>query len=206
MPETPALDLDPATGWCKTARRCPSPNFNARPAGVCIDLLVIHGISLPAGHYGGPFIEALFLNQLDPHAHASFADLRDLRVSAHFLIRRDGALVQFVSTDDRAWHAGVSSFEGRSGCNDFRSGSNSRAAMTSHTRHFSTSDSLDLPGCFARLIRGLRRNVSWDIAISRPAAKRIRARDLTGQAIGPALPSPASLLQASARNSLVVSN
>jgi len=122
MPETPALDLDPATGWCKTARRCPSPNFNARPAGVCIDLLVIHGISLPAGHYGGPFIEALFLNQLDPHAHASFADLRDLRVSAHFLIRRDGALVQFVSTDDRAWHAGVSSFEGRSGCNDFSIG------------------------------------------------------------------------------------
>jgi AmpD protein len=122
MPETSALDLDPATGWCKTARRCPSPNFNARPAGVGIDLLVIHGISLPAGHYGGPFIEALFLNQLDPHAHTSFAALRDLRVSAHFLIRRDGALVQFVSTHDRAWHAGVSSFEGRGGCNDFSIG------------------------------------------------------------------------------------
>jgi AmpD protein len=122
MPETPALDLDPATGWCKTARRCPSPNFNARPAGVCIDLLVIHGISLPAGHYGGPFIEALFLNQLDPHAHVSFTSLGDLRVSAHFLIRRDGALVQFVSTQDRAWHAGVSSFEGRGGCNDFSIG------------------------------------------------------------------------------------
>jgi AmpD protein len=84
--------------------------------------LVIHGISLPAGHYGGPFIEALFLNQLDPHAHTSFAALRDLRVSAHFLIRRDGALVQFVSTHDRAWHAGVSSFEGRGGCNDFSIG------------------------------------------------------------------------------------
>jgi AmpD protein len=122
MPEAQVLTLDRASGWCRDARRCPSPNFNARPDGVSIELLVIHGISLPSGHYGGPHIEALFLNQLDPDAHSSFASVCDLRVSAHFLIRRDGALVQFVSTRDRAWHAGVSSFEGRSACNDFSIG------------------------------------------------------------------------------------
>ena len=87
-----------------------------------MDLLVIHGISLPAGHYGGPHIEALFLNRLATQADPSFASLAGLRVSAHFLIRRDGALLQFVATVDRAWHAGVSSFEGRTACNDFSLG------------------------------------------------------------------------------------
>jgi len=114
--------LDPQSGWCSGARRCPSPNCDARPLGAVVELLVIHGISLPARQYGGPHIEALFLNQLDYAEDASFASLQGLRVSAHFLIRRDGALLQFVATSDRAWHAGVSSFQGRTACNDFSVG------------------------------------------------------------------------------------
>ena len=114
--------LDPVSGWCTGARRCPSPNCDARPLGTVVDLLVIHGISLPARQYGGPHIEALFQNQLDYAAHASFASLQGLRVSAHFLVRRDGELLQFVATRDRAWHAGMSSFQGRAACNDFSIG------------------------------------------------------------------------------------
>ncbi|MCD8476475.1 MAG: 1,6-anhydro-N-acetylmuramyl-L-alanine amidase AmpD, partial [Shewanella fodinae] len=101
-----------------TRQKSPSPHYNARPQRE-VSLLVIHNISLPAGCFGLPYIEQLFLGKLDCDADASFADLQGLAVSAHFLIRRDGELVQFVSCDDRAWHAGVSSFEGRTGCNDF---------------------------------------------------------------------------------------
>ena len=111
-----------ADGWCPQAVREPSPNFDARPAGCAIDLLVIHSISLPAGRFGGPFIADLFGNRLDYDADPSFADLRALRVSSHFLIRRDGVLMQFVSAADRAWHAGVSCFGARTGCNDFSIG------------------------------------------------------------------------------------
>ncbi len=105
-------------GWLAVARRCESPNVGPRPAGVAVDLAVIHSISLPPGHYGGDAIERLFTNQLDWTAHPYFETLRGLTVSAHFLIRRDGALVQFVSCDERAWHAGRSSWRGRGGCND----------------------------------------------------------------------------------------
>jgi AmpD protein len=115
------LDID-SNGWCAQARRVPSPNFDARPDAVPPELLVIHNISLPAGSFGGPYIEALFTNMLDCEAHPSFADLREMRVSAHFLIRRDGELVQFVSASDRAWHAGLSVFEDRERCNDFSIG------------------------------------------------------------------------------------
>lgn len=108
-------------GWYADARRSPSAFFNQRPLGE-VSLLVIHNISLPAGHFGLPHIEALFTGCLDCHAHHSFAQLKGLEVSAHFLIRRDGELVQFVSCDDRAWHAGVSSFEGRTNCNDYAVG------------------------------------------------------------------------------------
>ena len=106
----------------KTARWVPSPNFNARPEGVEIDLIVIHNISLPAGCFGTPFVEQLFCNELDCSADDSFTDLQSLHVSAHLFIQRDGQLVQFVPFDQRAWHAGVSSFEGREGCNDFSIG------------------------------------------------------------------------------------
>lgn len=110
-----------AAGWCAAATRRPSPNFDARPAAA-IDLLVIHNISLPPGQFGGPHITDLFHNKLDYDADSYFGQLRTLRVSAHFLIRRDGALIQFVSGNDRAWHAGVSLFCGRERCNDFSIG------------------------------------------------------------------------------------
>ena len=111
-----------AQGWLPAARRVESPNFDARPSGVAIDLLVVHHISLPAGCFRGDAIERLFTNRLDPAAHPTFESLSGLRVSAHFLIRRHGTLVQFVSCDARAWHAGASCFLGRERCNDFSIG------------------------------------------------------------------------------------
>ena len=109
-------------GWCPEISQVRSPNFDARPPQVAINLLVIHNISLPPGEYGGDYIEALFTNQLDCKAHPYFAQLEGLRVSAHFLIRRDGSATQFVSTHDRAWHAGVSTFDDHEKCNDFSIG------------------------------------------------------------------------------------
>lgn len=114
------FELDSA-GWLVTARHVPSPNYNARPADTEVDLLVIHNISLPPGKFGGSYIEALFTNDLDC-GRPAFADLQGLQVSAHFLIRRHGELVQFVSCLDRAWHAGESCFDGRDNCNDFSIG------------------------------------------------------------------------------------
>ncbi len=109
-------------GWWGGARRQPSPNFGARPPGSLIDLALIHSISLPPGEYGGPSIKRLFTNRLDCDAHPYFERLRGLRVSAHFVVGRDGRPTQFVSCDDRAWHAGVSSWRGRTNCNDFSIG------------------------------------------------------------------------------------
>jgi N-acetyl-anhydromuramoyl-L-alanine amidase len=109
-------------GWSRGVLREPSPNFDARQGGVVIDLLVIHNISLPPGQFGGAFIADLFGNRLDCDAHPYFDQLRALRVSAHFLIRRDGTVMQFVSGNDRAWHAGASSYCGRERCNDFSIG------------------------------------------------------------------------------------
>jgi len=109
-------------GWLESARRLPSPNHGPRPAGSEIDLLVIHNISLPPGQFGGPWIDDLFFNRLDPQAHPYFAGIAALRVSAHLLIRRDGSLVQYVPLELRAWHAGRSSFRGRPDCNDYSIG------------------------------------------------------------------------------------
>jgi len=109
-------------GWLNAARHIASPNANSRPQGAAIELVVIHNISLPPGEFGGGFIEALFTNQLDPRAHPYFEEIAHLEVSAHFLIRRTGELLQFVSTDERAWHAGVSDWCGRKNCNDFSIG------------------------------------------------------------------------------------
>jgi AmpD protein len=100
----------------------PSPNCDERPAGAAVELLVIHSISLPPGEFGGPHIARLFTNTLDCSAHPYFEGLRGLRVSAHFLIRRRGGLIQFVPCARRAWHAGVSSWRGRPRCNDFSVG------------------------------------------------------------------------------------
>lgn len=109
-------------GWLGSARRCESPNFGARPAGTSIDLVLIHSISLPPGEYGGDAIERLFTNTLDWDAHPYYETIRGLSVSSHFVVRRDGELLQFVSCDERAWHAGASSWRGRSDCNDYSIG------------------------------------------------------------------------------------
>ena len=109
-------------GWLRDARAVPSPNFGPRPAGTAVSLAVIHSISLPPGEYGGPEIEQLFTNQLDWDAHPYFDQIRGMEVSSHFVIRRDGQLLQFVSVDDRAWHAGRSSWQGRENCNDYSIG------------------------------------------------------------------------------------
>ena len=115
------MNLDSATGWCQGVRHCPSPNFNQRPSGE-ISLLVIHNISLPPGQFGTGRVQQFFCNALAHHEHPYFAQLAELQVSAHFLIERDGAITQFVSCLERAWHAGVSCFDGRQGCNDFSIG------------------------------------------------------------------------------------
>lgn len=104
------------------ARQVQSPNFNKRPDGAVVDLLVIHNISLPPGQYGGSEVEEFFLNKLDCSAHPYFAKIVDVEVSAHFFIRRDGELIQFVSLEDRAWHAGQSCFEKQDNCNDYSIG------------------------------------------------------------------------------------
>jgi AmpD protein len=111
-----------ADGWVDGVRRVVSPNCDDRPAGAEASLLVLHGISLPPGEFGGDAIERLFANCLDPDAHPYYASLGGLRVSAHFLVRRDGGVLQFVPVTRRAWHAGPSSWRGRSRCNDFSIG------------------------------------------------------------------------------------
>ena len=113
--------IDP-NSWCDAARLCLSPNHDARPAGVEPDLVILHHISLPPDSYGGPAIERLFTNTLEADAHPYYRDVAHLRVSSHFLIRRDGELVQFVPTCRRAWHAGQSHWQGRERCNDFSLG------------------------------------------------------------------------------------
>jgi AmpD protein len=122
VPATDAVLTIDGAGWLHPATHCPSDNFNARPAGLPIDVLVIHNISLPPGEFGGGFVQQLFTNTLDCDAHPDFADLRGLQVSAHLLIERDGAITQFVSFLQRAWHAGVSRFGARDNCNDFSIG------------------------------------------------------------------------------------
>lgn len=114
--------IEPATGIITRARQVPSPNFDDRPPGVEPDLIVVHGISLPPGEFGGQWIDLFFTNRLPPDADPYFASIADLRVSSHLLIRRDGELVQYVPLLKRAWHAGQSSYRGREACNDFSVG------------------------------------------------------------------------------------
>jgi len=104
------------------ARQVVSPNYDARPAGVEADLIVVHGISLPPGEFGGPWIDRLFTNSLPSDEHPYFAEIAALRVSSHLAVARDGGLTQFVRFTDRAWHAGQSSYAGREACNDFSIG------------------------------------------------------------------------------------
>lgn len=111
-----------ADGWLAETERAESPNHDERPPGIAISLIVIHAISLPPGEFGGEAVEAFFTNRLDPAGHPYFAAIASRRVSAHFFVRRDGAVVQFVSCLRRAWHAGVSCWRGRERCNDFSIG------------------------------------------------------------------------------------
>ena len=114
--------IDVRRGLLIAARQVASPNFDERPHGVVPDLIVVHGISLPPGEYGGPWIDRLFLNDLPTDAHPYFSQVAELRVSSHLLIRRDGERVQYVPFHLRAWHAGRSNYLGRDACNDFSIG------------------------------------------------------------------------------------
>lgn len=114
------VDLD--SGLLQGVNYVVSPNCDARPAGIETNLIVVHGISMPPGEFGGPWIERLFTNTLPPEAHVYFAQIGPLRVSSHLVVARGGDITQYVKFSDRAWHAGVSSYEGREACNDFSVG------------------------------------------------------------------------------------
>jgi len=147
-----------ARGFVRTARQVISPNHDARPAGMPVSLAVIHGISLPPGHFGGDGVLHLFTNTLDAASHPAYAAIAGLRVSAHFFIRRDGELLQFVSCEDRAWHAGLSSWEGRERCNDYSIGIELEGADLDPYE----------PAQYARLaalLRGLRRRYPISAAV-----------------------------------------
>jgi AmpD protein len=116
------MRIDVTTGLMVGVKQVLSPFFDARPPGVVPDLIVLHGISLPPGEFGGPWIARLFTGNLPASAHPSFRERAALRVSAHLLVRRDGEVVQFVSFNERAWHAGKSSWQGRDACNDYSIG------------------------------------------------------------------------------------
>lgn len=118
QPDKPTPVLWSDTGWLQGVSHCPSPNFGPRPTLASIDLVVVHSISLPPGQYGTGCVAQLFCNTLDWDAHPYFGTIRGMEVSAHFFIERSGRIVQFVSGDERAWHAGQSSYRGRSNCND----------------------------------------------------------------------------------------
>jgi AmpD protein len=119
---TSGLEIDTATGLVIGARQVQSPNCDDRPPGTVVDLVVVHGISLPPGRFGGPWIDALFQNALPAGADPYFQEIQHLRVSSHVLIARDGGLTQYVPFGLRAWHAGTSHWRGRDGCNDFSIG------------------------------------------------------------------------------------
>ena len=116
------IELDQKAEWLRGVRQVPSPNQDKRPEGAAIDLLVIHGISLPPGQFGGNHIDALFTNKLDPGLHPYFREIAGRKVSAHVVINRAGEITQYVPFNRRAWHAGVSTFRGRTCCNDFSIG------------------------------------------------------------------------------------
>lgn len=122
MSQDPVFHIDAATGLLRGVRQVLSPHRDARPPGQAPELVVVHGISLPPGEFGGPWIDRLFCGDLPPDAHPFFAEIAALRVSAHVLVRRDGGVTQFVPFHARAWHAGVSSWRGRTACNDFSVG------------------------------------------------------------------------------------
>ena len=116
------MHIDLVTGLLQGVRYAASPNWDERPVAMRPEVLIIHAISLPPGEFGGPYVEQLFLNHIDPQGHPSFEGLQDLKVSAHVFLRRDGEIIQFVPLHGRAWHAGESLVEGRTRVNDFSIG------------------------------------------------------------------------------------
>jgi AmpD protein len=122
VPKSCQFTVDKATGLLDPVQQCLSPNRDARPDVIDPTMIVVHGISLPPGQFGGPEIEALFTNTLDWDAHPYFGQIHGLEVSAHLLVRRDGTVIQFVPFNERAWHAGESCFRGQHRCNDFSIG------------------------------------------------------------------------------------
>ncbi len=142
--------VDAAAHRLAHARWLPSPNHDERPAGCAVELLVIHAISLPPEQFGGPWIDALFTNTLDPQAHPYFATIQGLRVSAHACVFRDGSVVQYVAFDRRAWHAGASQWRGRQRANDFSIGIELEG---SDTQAFTDAQYETLAGISAALIR-----------------------------------------------------
>jgi AmpD protein len=116
------LQVDLESGLLRGARQIASPNFDSRPSGVETDLIVVHGISLPPGEFGGPWIDRLFTNTLPPEVHPYFVEVAPLRVSSHLVLDRDGEITQYVRFTDRAWHAGQSIYQDRQACNDFSVG------------------------------------------------------------------------------------
>ena len=157
-------------GFANLATQVPSPNCDDRPDGGAITLIVVHGISLPPGEFGGDAIPRLFTNCIDPAAHPYYATIADLRVSAHFLIRRDGTLLQFVACSKRAWHAGRSSWRGREGCNDYSVGI-----------ELEGTDTLPYAGAqytmLARLIRALRRRYPAEAVVGHSDVAPVRKTD-----------------------------
>lgn len=147
LPTNTLRDLS-AEGWLAAAERIESPNHDERPPDTTIDLIVLHAISLPPGQFGGSAVEAFFTNQLDAVGHPYFATIAARRVSAHFLVRRDGSVVQFVSCLRRAWHAGISCWRGRERCNDFSLGIEIEGDDFSD---FTAAQYLALEGLLARL-------------------------------------------------------
>lgn len=116
------MKINKKTGLIEDCKQCPSPNKDARPDNINIDLIVIHSISLPPGQYGGDAIERFFQNHLDKNLHPYFEEIHQMQVSSHVLIKRSGEIVQFVPFHERAWHAGKSNYCGRESCNDFSIG------------------------------------------------------------------------------------
>jgi AmpD protein len=176
-----SLQADPTSGLMRGARQLPSPNHDARPAGAVPELIVVHGISLPPGEFGGPWIDRLFTNTLPADAHPYFAEVAGLTVSSHLCIARDGAVTQYVSFNERAWHAGRSSYAGRGACNDFSIGIELEGA---DTVAYEAAQYRALADAVAALCAAT--------AISRPGVKRIRARRSIGRRRAGSSPPPAA--------------
>lgn len=172
-------------GWLVDARHVPSPHHDCRPEDEKPTLLVVHNISLPPGEFGGPWIDALFTGTIDPDAHPFFAEIAHLRVSAHCLIRRDGEVVQYVPFDKRAWHAGVSKYQGRERCNDFSIGIELEGTDTTpytdaqYEKLVAVTQTCAIPP-LQTILQGT--------ATSPPKEKPTPARRLTGPGFTPCLP------------------